>query len=56
MAMVQAGTDERVSCYLMNETVLKALDELLEYEKSNGKNSLGIITRAAAEIEAEGRR
>ena len=55
-AMIQAGADEQVSYYLMNETVLKALEELLEYEKSNGRNPLRIITeKTAAEIVAEGR-
>ena len=55
-AMIQAGADEQVSHYLMNETVLKALDELLDYEKSSGRNPLRIITgRTAAEIVAEGR-
>lgn len=55
-AMIQAGADENISRYLMNETVLKALDELLEYEKSNGRNPLRVITgKTAAEIVAEGR-
>lgn len=55
-AMIQAGADEQVGRYLMNEKVLKALDELLEYEKSHGKNPLHIITgRTATEIVAEGR-
>ena len=55
-AMIQAGADEQVNRYLMNATVLKALDELLEYEKSKGRNPLRITTRkTAAEIVAEGR-
>lgn len=55
-AMIQAGADEQVGRYLMNETVLDALNELLEYEKSNGSSPLRIITgKTAAEIVAEGR-
>ena len=55
-AMIQAGADEQVSRYLMNETVLKALDELLEYERSNGRNPFRIITgKTSAEVVAEGR-
>lgn len=55
-AMIQAGADEQVGRYLMNETVLDALNELLEYEKGNGSNPLRIITgKTAAEIVAEGR-
>lgn len=55
-AMIQAGADEQVSRYLITETVLKALDELMEYEKSNRRNPLRIITgKTAAEIVAEGR-
>jgi len=55
-AMIQAGADEQVGRYLMNETVLDALNELLEYEKGNGSNPLRITTgKTAAEIVAEGR-
>jgi Arc/MetJ-type ribon-helix-helix transcriptional regulator len=55
-AMIQAGADEKVAQYLMNETVLDALNELLEYEKRDGSNPLRIITgKTAAEIVAEGR-
>jgi Arc/MetJ-type ribon-helix-helix transcriptional regulator len=55
-AMIEAGADEQVRHYLMSEKVLNALDELLEYEKSNGRNPLRVITeKTAAEIVAEGR-
>jgi Arc/MetJ-type ribon-helix-helix transcriptional regulator len=55
-AMIQTGADEQVSRHIMNEAVLKVLDRLLEYEKSNGRNPLQTISeKTAAEIVAEGR-
>jgi Arc/MetJ-type ribon-helix-helix transcriptional regulator len=55
-AMIQMGSDEQVSRHMMNEAVLNVLNRLLEYEKSNGRNPLRIISeKTAAEIVAEGR-
>ena len=55
-AMIQMGSDEKVSRHIMNEAVLSVLNRLLEYEKETGKNPLQITSKKTAEeIVAEGR-
>ena len=56
-AMIEAGADQQVRRYVMNENVRRVLSALLEYERKNGRNPLRIVSeKTAAEIVAEGRR
>ena len=56
-AMIQATADEQLNRYMLNDRVKEALKELLEAEKQEGENPLGITSKkTAAEIVAESRR
>ena len=56
-AMIETGSDERVSRHVLNENVLEALNQLLEFERKNKRSALEIVsTQAVADVVAEGRR
>jgi hypothetical protein len=54
--VIHAKADEQVSRHMLNKRILRVLNELLEYEKREGRNPLLMITdKSAAQIVAETR-
>ena len=55
--ILHAEADNRIANYVLNERVLRALDELLEYDRRRSKSPIYIQTeKTAAELVEEGRR
>jgi len=55
-AILHAEADEKIAGFMLNGKILRALHELLEYERRTGTNPVRIITeKTALEIVEEGR-
>jgi len=55
--ILHAEADTRIANYMLNERVLRALDQLLEYDRRRAKSPIYIQTKkTAAELVAEGRK